>query len=137
MALLTTRTLTAPGPETHGMPAPDRAPDWVAAGTPAHRRGSAGRSPSVSRPVAARHSGWAPGTRAGRWHPGARVVAPGLRRVARSAGAGLWLGASAANGTRLVYGVRGGRIAWVGAVTVHDGARLSRLRSDVRAAGLR
>ena len=39
MALLTTRTLTAPGPETHGMPAPDRAPDWVAAGTPARLRG--------------------------------------------------------------------------------------------------
>jgi D-lactate dehydrogenase len=38
MALLTTRTLTAPGPETHGVPAPDRAPDWVAGGTPARLR---------------------------------------------------------------------------------------------------
>jgi hypothetical protein len=79
----------------------------------------------------------APGTRAGRWHPGARVGGRGLRRVARSTGAGLWLGRSASNGTRLVYRVRGGRIAWVGAVTAHDGARLSRLRADVRAAGLR
>jgi hypothetical protein len=41
------------------------------------------------------------------------------------------------NGTRLLYRVRGGRIAWVGAVTGHDGARLRRLRGDILAAGLR
>jgi hypothetical protein len=79
----------------------------------------------------------APGTHAGRWHPDARVGARALRRVARSSGAGLWLGTPSSNGTRLVYRVRAGRIAWVGAVTAYDAARLSRLRSDVRAAGLR
>ncbi|MEO6859011.1 MAG: hypothetical protein ABI323_10550 [Solirubrobacteraceae bacterium] len=77
------------------------------------------------------------GTQAGRWHPGARVRARALRRGARSEGRGLWLGRRLHNGTRLVYRVRGGRIAWVGAVTGHDGARLRRLRGDMLAAGLR
>jgi D-lactate dehydrogenase len=35
MAPRIARPVTAPGPETHGRPAPDRAPDWVASGTPA------------------------------------------------------------------------------------------------------
>jgi hypothetical protein len=79
----------------------------------------------------------AAGTRSGRWHPGSRVTRRALRRVARARGGGLWLGRRQRNGTRLVYRVRNGRIAWLGAVTAHDGARLSRLRGDMRAAGLR
>ncbi|MEA2211874.1 MAG: hypothetical protein QOF83_1822 [Solirubrobacteraceae bacterium] len=79
----------------------------------------------------------AAGTRAGRWHPGSRVRSRRLRRAARSLGGGLWLGHRLRNGTRFVYRLRGGRIAWVGAVNAHDAARVSRLRSDVRAAGLR
>jgi hypothetical protein len=79
----------------------------------------------------------APGTRAGGWHPGARVRMRALRRVARSQGGGLWLGHRQGNGPRLVYRVRGARIAWIGAVNAHDGAQANRLRGDVRAAGLR
>jgi hypothetical protein len=79
----------------------------------------------------------AAGTRAGRWHPGSRVSERALRRAARPLGGGLWLGRPRARGTRLVYRLRGGAIAWVGAVTAHDGARLGRLRGDLRAAGLR
>jgi hypothetical protein len=77
------------------------------------------------------------GTRSGRWHPGSRVSRRALRRVARARGGGLWLGRRQRNGTRFVYRLRNGRIAWLGAVTAHDGARLSRLRGDMRAAGLR
>lgn len=79
----------------------------------------------------------AAGTRAGRWHPGSRVPARALRRVARAEGGGLWLGRRQPGGTHLVYRVRRGRIAWLGSVTARDGARLGRLRGDVRAAGLR
>jgi D-lactate dehydrogenase len=38
MAPLKTSQRTAPGPERHGRPATDRAPDWVAAGTPERLR---------------------------------------------------------------------------------------------------
>jgi hypothetical protein len=79
----------------------------------------------------------APETKAGRWHLGSRVRIRALRHVARSLRGGLWLGHRFGNGTRLVYRLRRGRLAWVGAVNAHDGARVSRLRRDVRAAGLR
>ncbi len=78
----------------------------------------------------------APGTKALRWHPGSRVRLGALRRVANPRGSGLWLGRGTGHGPRLVYRVRGGRIAWVGAVTAHAGARLDRLRGDIAAAGL-
>jgi hypothetical protein len=73
------------------------------------------------------------GHRAGSLHPGSRVAR--VRRRARSLGHGLWLGARLRGGRRYVYGVRRGRVRFV-AVATRAEAKTSRLRADVRAAGL-
>jgi len=80
----------------------------------------------------------APGALRGRLHPGARAPrSAGLARRFGALGHGLWIGRRLPGGTHLLYRIRGGRVAWVAAITAFDARRVSRIRSDVRAAGLR
>jgi hypothetical protein len=73
------------------------------------------------------------GYRVGSVRPGARVGT--LRQAARSAGRGLWVGRRRLKGgRRYVYGVRRGRVRFVGVVSRGDAHRLRRLRADVRSA---
>jgi hypothetical protein len=87
--------------------------------------GSSGRVAMVlSTATGSRAGGVRPGSRAGR-----------ISRVARSLGVGLWLSHRSASGTRFVYRVRDGRVAYV-AVVSRTVARSGRtLRGDLRAAG--
>jgi hypothetical protein len=76
------------------------------------------------------------GTRAGGISVGSR--ARRLAHVARSLGGGLWLSRrSSASGSRFLYRVRGGRIADVAVISRADGKRVSTIRSDLQAAGVR
>jgi hypothetical protein len=76
------------------------------------------------------------GTRAGGISVGSR--ARRLARVARSQGGGLWLSRrSSASGSRFLYRVRGGRIAEVAVISRADAKRVSTIRSDLQAAGVR
>jgi hypothetical protein len=95
-----------------------------AAGQPASRPGRSyrycvARGGNVSAVFGARGSvvaivSTARGVRAGALEVGARVRA--LARVARSVGGGLWLGRRLRGGSRLIYGVRGGRVSYAGVV---------------------
>jgi hypothetical protein len=71
---------------------------------------------------------------AGNLHPGSRT-GRALRRAAVRLAPGLWLGRRR-RGPRFVYRVRGRRIATVAAVTPNERRSASRLRGDLRAAGL-
>ena len=66
--------------------------------------------------------------------PGSRVAF--VARVGRSLGSGLWLGRRLAHGSRFVYGVRHGRVSFLGLVSGADARSLRSLRSDVHAASL-
>jgi hypothetical protein len=70
-----------------------------------------------------------------RLRPGAAIGAR-LKRAARRVGAGLWLSRGHGGRPRVLYEVRGRRIAAVAAVAAGDARSASRLRGDLRAAGL-
>ena len=59
-----------------------------------------------------------------------------LKRGAIRLASGLWEGRRLAGGARDVYGVRGGRVAYVAVASAAELRKVSRLRSDIRAAGL-
>ena len=72
---------------------------------------------------------------AGRLHPGS-AAGRRLRRAARRVAAGLWLSRARAWKPRMLYQVRGRRIAAVAAVSAGEARSAARLRGDLRAAGL-
>jgi hypothetical protein len=72
---------------------------------------------------------------AGGLHPGSRAGRV-LRRSAVRLAAGLWLSRGGRPGPRVLYRVRGRRIVSVAAVARGEGRRASRLRGDLRSAGL-
>jgi len=85
-----------------------------------------------------------PATRPGRSFcycvTGARGAGPAVRGAGSprpGARHGLWIGRPLPGGTHLLYRIRAGRVAWVAAITAFDARRVSRIHSDVRAAGLR
>ena len=75
----------------------------------------------------------APGDRIGGRRPGSRVVR--RQRLGRSL-AGVVVGRRLSRGAHYVYGIRKGRIAFVAVASASAVRRASRLRSDLRAAGL-
>jgi hypothetical protein len=71
----------------------------------------------------------------------ANGIATGARKARLERGAtrlasGLWEGRKLAGGARYVYGVRGGKVTYVAVASAAELRRVSRLRSDIRAAGL-
>ena len=58
------------------------------------------------------------------------------QRRARRLASGLWEGRRLARGARYVYGVRGGRVRYVAVAGAGELRKVSRLRADLRAAGL-
>jgi hypothetical protein len=76
----------------------------------------------------------AAGSRAGALHPGSR--AGRISRVARALGGGLWLSRRSTSGTRFVYRVHSGRVAYVAVVSPAVARSAGTLRGDLRA-GLR
>jgi hypothetical protein len=67
--------------------------------------------------------------------PGARTRA--LRTVrARQLVRGVWVLGKGNHGARYVYGVRGGRVRFAALASAHELGSRSRLRADLRAAGL-
>jgi hypothetical protein len=79
-------------------------------------------------------AGAARGDVAGGIRPGDR--ARSLRRHGRRIAGGLWAGRRLGAGRRAVYGVRGGRVRFVGVATAAEVRSARRLRADVHAAGL-
>ena len=75
----------------------------------------------------------AAGDSAGGVRPGARASVLGRR--ARRVASGLWVGRRG-GGSRFVYGVRGGRVIFVGVTTSQVAASAAGLRADVAAASL-
>jgi hypothetical protein len=59
-----------------------------------------------------------------------------LKREATRLASGLWKGGKLPGGARYVYGVRGGRVRYVAVARAGELRSVSRLRSDIRAAGL-
>jgi hypothetical protein len=71
----------------------------------------------------------------------AKGIGPGatmrsLKREATRLASGLWKGGKLPGGARYVYGVRGGRVRYVAVARAGELRSVSRLRSDIRAAGL-
>ncbi len=67
---------------------------------------------------------------------GAGATTARVKRGATRLASGLWQGRKLAGGARYVYGVRGGRVRYVAVARGAELRNVSRLRSDLRAAGL-